>query len=314
MSDSNKITDSIVNQPDFIKNNEKIQLHQYDDDNNTNNKIKEPCQDEKVKENTIILKIEHEETCSTTTEAMDTNNCEGIEEDMSTREAIKIEEQQIDQVEKEENNNNNNNNNNMEGNEQDNKSESSMENNNNEMDSNMENSNDERDTDTNNITYNDNDNNDSNDTTTTATTTTTTTTTTMDATNKRGKRTPYKTATKQQLDILVDEHVNSKLSISAAARKAGIARSTAATLMKKYKSNQGIIPARRPRGRTAPPTLSSIHTQWIDDFLRQHQDATLSKIKKHLLLAHPSIPHISISALQRHISIKCEMNLKRARK
>ncbi|CAO3619870.1 unnamed protein product [Cunninghamella blakesleeana] len=137
---------------------------------------------------------------------------------------------------------------------------------------------------------------------------------TMTKGTKRGKRTPYKTATAEQLDILVDQHINSKLSISAAARKAGIARSTAATLMKKYKLNQGHIPARRPRGRTAPPTLSSVHTQWIDDFLRQNHDATLSKIKQHLLIAHPSIPHISISALQRHISIKCEMNLKRARK
>lgn len=293
MSDSNKTTDIIVNQPDFIKSNEKIQPQQFDDNEN-NNKIIETRQDEKVKENAIMLKTEHEGTRSTSTaEAMDSSSRQDMEKAMSTSDIIKIEQQQIDQVEKEENSN-------MQENELENESDSSMENNNNENDSDMKNSNDERDTNTSITTCNDDGS--------------ITTTATADTTNKRGKRTPYKTATKQQLDILVDEHVNSKLSISAAARKAGIARSTAATLMKKYKSNQGIIPARRPRGRTAPPTLSSIHTQWIDDFLRQHQDATLSKIKKHLLMAHPSIPHISISALQRHISIKCEMNLKRARK
>ncbi|KAI9301004.1 hypothetical protein BJ944DRAFT_272125 [Cunninghamella echinulata] len=293
MSDSNKTTDIIVNQPDFIKSNEKIQPQKHDD-NDSNNKIIETRQDKKAKENAIMLKTEHEETYSTSTAvAMDSNSCEAMEKATSTSDIIKIEQPQIDQVE-------NNENDNIQENELENESDSSMENNNNENESDMKNSNDECDTNSNITTCNDDGN--------------IATTTTADATNKRGKRTPYKTATKQQLDILVDEHVNSKLSISAAARKAGIARSTAATLMKKYKSNQGIIPARRPRGRTAPPTLSSIHTQWIDDFLRQHQDATLSKIKKHLLMAHPSIPHISISALQRHISIKCEMNLKRARK
>ncbi|KAI8068565.1 hypothetical protein BC940DRAFT_298492 [Gongronella butleri] len=130
----------------------------------------------------------------------------------------------------------------------------------------------------------------------------------------RGKRSPYKTATPIQLELLVNGHFNESLSVSAAARRAGIARSTAATLLKKYKANNGIIPQRKHRGRTAPPTLLDVHTVWIDSYLAVHHDATLENIRQALLREFPSVPSISISALQRHISLKCTNSLKRSRR
>ncbi|KAI8096343.1 uncharacterized protein BX664DRAFT_323712 [Halteromyces radiatus] len=129
----------------------------------------------------------------------------------------------------------------------------------------------------------------------------------------RGSRKSYQTATPVQLELLVKGHLTEELSISAAARRAGIPRSTAAALMRKYKANQGFLPRRR-RGRTAPPKLLPEHTSWIDNFLQRQEDATLETIKTELLLAFPSLTHISISGLQRHITLKCTRSLKRARR
>ncbi|ORX47768.1 hypothetical protein DM01DRAFT_1338996 [Hesseltinella vesiculosa] len=135
-----------------------------------------------------------------------------------------------------------------------------------------------------------------------------------EAKKTRSKRTPYQTATPIQLELLINGRFHENLSISAAARRAGIARSTAASLLNRYKSNNGVIPARKHRGRTAPPTLLQIHSVWIDNFLQSNPDATLEIIRRSLLEEFPSIESISISALQRHINLKCTNHLKRSRR
>ncbi|CAO3588943.1 unnamed protein product [Absidia cylindrospora] len=129
---------------------------------------------------------------------------------------------------------------------------------------------------------------------------------------KRKKRRPYQTPTADQLNSLVNGHLNDKLSISAAARRAGIARSTASSLMKKHKTT-GSIPERQPRGRTAPAKIQAEQAAWIDQYLTDHESATLEKIRVALLLAFPNINQISLSGLQRNITLKCTRHLKRRR-
>ncbi|ORZ11151.1 hypothetical protein BCR42DRAFT_421673 [Absidia repens] len=129
---------------------------------------------------------------------------------------------------------------------------------------------------------------------------------------KRKKRRPYQTPTEDQLNSLVNGHLNDKLSISAAARRAGIARSTASSLMKKHKTT-GSIPERQPRGRTAPAKIQAEQAAWIDQYLIDHESATLEKIRVALLVAFPSINQISLSGLQRNITLKCTRHLKRRR-
>jgi transposase len=133
--------------------------------------------------------------------------------------------------------------------------------------------------------------------------------------NVKNKRGPYRNYTDAQLAQLIFLKTERNMSTAAAARSAGIIKSTAYSMIARYEKDlEKKLPTKNYPARMGPePSFTDQHTNHIVDYLEEHPTAVVDDVVANLCTKFDNLK-VSKTSVHRHIKEKCCFTLKRAEK